>query len=319
MLETVNAESLRYFLKTFGYKNVAKLKKEEAYALTIEFLKKEDGISKVLKLLNLDGYKHLTKLLKSKNEGIKVKFDNGVCFLIGCLFAQHNDQDLLQLEKEMYEMIKDIDIKQYEKYAIVNQELEVLCELMKDLYGIVTIEDIIKTLKMKIRDCDFVDVDHVEALVKDRMIHMCEIKSYQKVKYLYYSWIDAEWFKDLFDRHEMIERKKISYKELMKYKDKKMIVNGKSKPLFQYLCKYTNPMEALKIEAEIILYAQAGILNNYLSELIATVQKVVPIYTEQQAMSIVKMIMDLHNDTVLWENNGFTPNELMKKELAKKA
>lgn len=91
-----------FFLKKFGYRNVDKLKKVEASKLVIQFIKEEQGIDKILKVMTLRDYKLLNKVMK--NNGILDKeYPPLDTLFLRCCLLMRGDK-YLKLDEELCQL-----------------------------------------------------------------------------------------------------------------------------------------------------------------------------------------------------------------------
>ena len=312
MFENVNADKLRLVLKLFGYKNVAKIKKEEALVIVNDLYKNKDAINEILKLMDLKAFKILKSLVNNNNSYKYTQWKSEYSFICNYLLADRSSENCICLEKEIYEKIKMFNLNDYQQTAIVNQELKMLCKIMVDTYGIVKVDDVIARLNEKFKDIAYVDDEHINKLLKTEFNNI-EMKSYKKVKYLYKNYIDAQWFKEISDRHEMIERKVISYKELISYQDVRNVTNNQSQLLYKIFIQFMNAQQARSLEEFVVDHLRVGYYNDVVQKILEEIIKYVPIRSEKDIKMFVDIIFKIYSDTIIWDNNGYSPIALRNK------
>ena len=91
MFENVNADKLRLVLKLFGYKNVAKIKKEEALVIVNDLYKNKDAINEILKLMDLKAFKILKSLVNNNNSYKYTQWKSEYSFICNYLFFDRSN------------------------------------------------------------------------------------------------------------------------------------------------------------------------------------------------------------------------------------
>ena len=239
-------------------------------------------------------------------------------YATGLIFIfEINNKTYISMSDAVFNVIKKIDLKQFQKNVEENTKVYNLVRAMVELYGLVPCSKLNyyyslyygngKELEAPTKTLFFDErADNIEIyLINDKMYFANWILRDRNLK---------KEMADIISRQEIIKRKPIKLEELLKYADYNYYEETEAKNKFKnYLKKEKISSdtieEIIKIISDINRYSDDNIkaLLEMLNEQEVDI-------TQENVQKILDFLADIYNNSRIWANNGWTPVELMKQE-----
>ena len=220
------------------------------------------------------------------------------------------------MSDDVYNTIKKIDLKKFEKIIDENTKVYNLIKAMIELYGVVSCGEMEDYYSLYYGNGENLDIPNNALYFCERCDNIVQIRTDHNLYFvnsiLYNEKLEPI-LDDIVNRQIEIKRKSIKIDELLKYLDSNYYEDNDSKRVFKkYLRKKGISDEEIE---EIILNISRmyRLGNTFIGATFGMLEDYGIEVTEDNVQEILNYLTDIYNNTRIWNNNGWTPIE-MKKE-----
>ncbi len=308
--EDLNDKARYYYIVGYGH-----MKKNELVDSIYENMTNVDKLILIVKRLFNIEYSFLRKLMNNNGTIVTSNISRkeySILESLGILYIYRKDNKFyVSLRKEVYALLKNIDINSYKKLVDCNTKMYELLKAMTELYGVVHIDDLYNMYDKYYGDAS----DAMDAMLFDVRGYMISYVYVDEELHFVNNVLVEDDFEDLIcsvvGRQKEIVRKNISFKELLKYGQDDYYEED------SYRIILRNQLIKLGLNKDVVDYVIYDIIMSFnLDEKVNETLSILEEYDleleELQMELIIDNLVAVHNNTGLWMNNGWTPAEIRK-------
>lgn len=320
LLDTLVVKDLKHIGELFLINRLSNKPKKELVNIIYNTLTNEDKLSEVIERFVDKEFNLLKELIVNKGtiQNNKISIEQyHFLYMLGIVFLFRRDNKFyISIPDDVYNTIKKIDLKKFEKIIDENTKVYNLIKAMIELYGVVSYGEIEYYYSLYYGNGEDLDIPNNTLYFCERCDNIVQIHTDHNL-YFINSILDNEKLEpilyDIVNRQIEIKRKSIKIDELLKYLDSNYYEDNDSKRVFKkYLRK--NGISDEEIEEIILNISRMYRLGNtFIGATFGMLEDYGIEVTEDNMQEILNYLTDIYNNTRIWNNNGWTPIE-MKKE-----
>lgn len=320
LLDTLVVKDLKHIGELFLINRLSNKPKKELVNIIYNVLTNEDKLSEVIERFIDKEFNLLKELLANKGtiQNNKISIEQyHFLYMLGIVFLFRRDNKFyISIPDDVYNTIKKIDLKKFEKIIDENTKVYNLIKAMIELYGVISYGEIEYYYSLYYGNGEYLDIPNNALYFCERCDNIVQIHTDHNL-YFVNSILDNEKLEpilnDIVNRQIEIKRKSIKIDELLKYLDCNYYEDNDSKRVFKkYLRK--NGISDEKIEEIILNISRMYRLGNtFIGATFGMLEDYGIEVTEDNMQEILNYLTDIYNNARIWNNNGWTPIE-MKKE-----
>lgn len=319
-LNQLTVKDLRNICDLFNLNNMSNKKKDILIEEVYHTLTNDKMLSMVIPRMIDKEFILLKRIIKNKGT-IK---DNTICeedyyylYTLGIItiYKKDNNQHI-SIADYIYNVIKNINLDKFDTIIEENSNVYYLLKAMLELYGVVSLEDLeeIYNKYYNINDKYNWDIPMNPFYFTSRLDRIESIKLKDRIYYVN-KILTTEYFEDILSNiinsHNKINRKDLSKQELLKYSDYSYYKETNSIKEFKHYLQDkvpTNKIDNIIINIINIFKLSPGNIEVAI--------KMLEVYNlkEKDNLIIKEYLTNIYDETILWQNNGWTTNELTTKE-----
>lgn len=320
LLNALTVKDLKHIGELFLINRLSNKPKKELVNIIYNTLINEDKLAEVIERFIDKEFILLKELLDNKgtiqNNKISVE-QYHFLYMLGIVFLfRRDDKFYVSMTDAVYNTIKKMDLKKFEKIVDENTRAYNLIKAMVELYGVVSYGEIDYYYSLYYGDGKELDIPSNALYFSDRLDNIVQIHTEHNLYFVNYI-LDNEKFEsildDIINRQRKIKRKPIKIGDLLKYLDNNYYEDNDSKRKFKKYLKKNGILDE-NIEEIILNISRMYRLGN---TLIGATFDMLDDYglevTEDNMQEILNYLTDIYNNTRIWNNNGWTPVEMRKE------
>ena len=319
LLNALVVKDLKHVGELFLINRLSNKPKKELVNIIYNTLINEDKLAEVIERFIDKEFNLLKELLNNKgtiqNNKISVE-QYHFLYMLGIVFLfRRDDKFYISMTDDVYNTIKKMDIKKFEKIVDENTRAYNLIKAMVELYGVVSYGEM-DYYSLYYGNGKELDIPSNALYFSDRLDNIVQIHTEHNLYFVNYI-LDNEKFvsilDDIINRQMEIKRKPIKIGDLLKYLDNNYYEDNDSKRKFKKYLKKNGILDE-NIEEIILNISRMYRLG---STFIGTTFDMLDDYglevTEDNMQEILNYLTDIYNNTRIWNNNGWTPIEMRKE------
>ena len=320
LLDTLAIKDLKNIGNLFLINRLSNKRKNELVDIIYNVLTDENKLSEVIKRFVDEEFDLLKNLMKNKGtiQDNYIKVENyHFLYMLGIIFIfRRNNKFYISITDEVYNALKKIDLKKFNKIIDENTKVYNLLKSMVELYGVVSYGDLIDSYCYYYSKDDFMDVPTNALFFCERIDYISLIHTDNNL-YFVSSILTLKKFEvtldDIVNRQLEIKRKPIKLNELLKYNNDYYYEETNSRKEFK---KY---LRENKIREDAIQSIMVNMINmfklghSFVEVMLEMLEDYGLNITENNIQGIINYLTDIYNNTRIWANNGWTPNEMIKE------
>lgn len=320
LLEALTVRDLKNIAGLFMINRLSNKPKKELVKIIYNALTDKDKLIEVIERF-VDKEFNLLKDLMSNKGTIQ---DNNISvevyhflYMIGMVFLfRRKNKFYISMTDDVYNVIKKIDLNRIQKIIDENSKVYYLVRSMVELYGVFPRSELNYYYSLYYGNGEELDAPNNALLFGERMdnISIIFVKNdmYFMNKILNHGDLESL-LDDIFSRQKSIKRKPIELEELLKYSDYDYYEENEEKNKFKkYLKKKNISSNVIEVIIKIISdLCRLG--NNFVPYSLEMLQDYGLEINEKNVQEVLDYLMDIYNNSRLWENNGWTPIEMRKE------
>ncbi len=320
LLNALVVKDLKHIGELFLINRLSNKPKRELVNIIYNTLTNEDKLSEVIERFIDKEFNLLKELLDNKGtiQNNKISMEQyHFLYMLGIVFLFRRDNKFyISMTDDVYNTIKKIDLKKFEKIIDENTKAYNLIKAMVELYGVVSYGEMDYYYSLYYGDGRELDIPNNALHFCDRCDNIVQIHTKHN-SYFVNSILDNEKFEpilnDIVSRQTKIKRKLIKIDDLLKYLDSNYYEDNASKRNFKkYLRK--NDISDEEIEEIILNISRMYKLGNtFIEATFGMLEDYGIKVTEDNIQEILNYLNDIYNNTRIWNNNGWTPIEMRKE------
>ncbi len=239
-------------------------------------------------------------------------------YATGLIFIfEINNKTYISMTDDVYNVIKKIDLKQFEKTVEENTKVYNLIRAMVELYGLVPCSELNYYYSLYYGNGKELEAP-TKTLFSGERIDNMEIYVINDKMYFAHGVLRDKNLKkeiiDIISRQKIIKRKPIKLEELLKYSDYNYYEETEAK------IKFKNYLKKEKVSSDTIeeIIKLISDMNRYCDDNIKPLLEMLNEQevgiTQENIQKILDFLADIYNNSRIWVNNGWTPVELMKED-----
>ena len=318
LLNSLVVKDLRFICDLFNLSAMSNKPKKELVEAVYEQLTTEEGLIKVIERFIDSEFDLFKKLLKNKG----IIQDNFVSintyhylYILGLVFLfKRENKFYISMTEDVFKIASNLDLDKFEPIIKDNSTTYWLLYSMINLYGVVSMDDLIDTYNQYYSKNEYSDIPLNALYVTERMdsiLHIYTEDNSYFIKDILNIDQFEETFLDIINRQKQIDRKKIELKKLLQYKD---ISYYESTASIEKFKKYLNTKSSVDIVEEIIrnIISIFKLGNVPIAIILDMLNDYNIKFNESEMQTILNYLMGIYNNTRIWPNNGWTPVEMRK-------
>lgn len=320
LLDALVVKDLKHIGELFLINRLSNKTKKELVNIIYNALTSEDKLSEVIERFIDKEFNLLKELLANKGtiQNNKISIEQyHFLYMLGIVFLFRRDNKFyISIPDGVYNTIKKIDLKKFEKIIDENTKVYNLIKAMIELYGVVSYGEIEYYYSLYYGNGEDLDIPNNALYFCERCDNIVQIHTDHNL-YFVNSILDNEKLEpildDIVNRQIEIKRKSIKIDELLKYLDSNYYEDNDSKRVFKkYLRK--NGISDEEIEEIILNISRMYRLGNtFIGATFGMLEDYGIEVTEDNMQEILNYLTDIYNNTRIWNNNGWTPIEMRKE------
>lgn len=320
LLDALVVKDLKHIGQLFLINRLSNKTKKELVNIIYNALTNEDKLSEVIERFIDKEFNLLKELLANKGtiQNNKISIEQyHFLYMLGIVFLFRRDNKFyISIPDGVYNTIKKIDLKKFEKIIDENTKVYNLIKAMIELYGVVSYGEIEYYYSLYYGNGEDLDIPNNALYFCERCDNIVQIHTDHNL-YFVNSILDNEKLEpildDIVNRQIEIKRKSIKIDELLKYLDSNYYEDNDSKRVFKkYLRK--NGISDEEIEEIILNISRMYRLGNtFIGATFGMLEDYGIEVTEDNMQEILNYLTDIYNNTRIWNNNGWTPIEMRKE------
>lgn len=320
LLDALVVKDLKHIGELFLINRLSNKPKKELVNIIYNALTNEDKLSEVIERFIDKEFNLLKELLANKGtiQNNKISIEQyHFLYMLGIVFLFRRDNKFyISIPDDVYNTIKKIDLKKFEKIIDENTKVYNLIKAMIELYGVVSYGEIEYYYSLYYGNGEDLDIPNNALYFCERCDNIVQIHTDHNL-YFVNSILDNEKLEpildDIVNRQIEIKRKSIKIDELLKYLDSNYYEDNDSKRVFKkYLRK--NGISDEEIEEIILNISRMYRLGNtFIGATFGMLEDYGIEVTEDNMQEILNYLTDIYNNTRIWNNNGWTPIEMRKE------
>lgn len=320
ILNALAGEDLKGIGKLFFVSGMSKRRKKELVNAIYNALTNKDKLSEVIERFVDKEFDLLKQLLDNKGtiQNNKVSMEQYYfLYALGLVFIFKRDNKFyISMTDDVYNVIKKIDLKRYEKIIDDNTKVHNLIQAMVELYGVVSRAELDYYYSLYYGNGEDLDMPNNALYFCKRSDGIVQIDVDRNLYFANSILENRELepiLEDIIGRQLEIKRKPIKIDDLLKYLDDNYYEENDSKNKFKkYLRK--KGISNKKIEEIILTISKMYRLGNkFIGGTINMLEDYGVEVTENNAQEILDYLIEIYNNTRVWTNNGWTPIEMRKE------
>lgn len=317
LLETLTVSDLKKIGGLFHVDRLSNKPKRELVKIVYSALTDKDKLTNLIERF-IDREFNLLKNLISNKGTIQ---DNNISmevyhflYIVGLVFLFRSENKFyISMTDDVYDIIKEIDLKRIQKIADENTKVYNLVRSMVELYGVFSYSHLDYYYSLYYGNGEDLDAPNNALLFCERAdnidIIYVDNNMYFIHKILQHRDLESILF-DIISRQESIRRKPVKLEELLKYSNYYYYEENK------YKIKFKKYLKNKKISPDIIeviikiISDMYRLGNDSIGLSIEVLQDYGVNVTEKNVREILNYLMEIYNNSRIWTNNGWTPIEM---------
>lgn len=311
-LNQLKVKDLRKICKSFNLNNTSNKKKEQLIEEVYQCLTNEKKLSMVIARMIDKEFNLLKTIIKNKNN-ITYTEDYYYLYELGIIAISEKDNNkYIKISDALYNTIKNINLDKFNKIIEENTNIYYLLKSMLELYGVVSQEDLEELYNKYYNKTTYYNwnlpmnpfyfasrLDRIESIkIKGRIYYVNKI-------------LTTEYFEDILaniiENHNKINRKYFSKQELLNYSDYSYYKETSSIKEFKH---YLND-KGLSNKIDNIIINIINIFKLSPGNIEVAIKMLEEYNLKEIDNTVIKdYLTNIYDETILWQNNGWTTNEL---------
>ncbi len=215
--------------------------------------------------------------------------------------------------KASYDVIKKIDLESLQKKVEDNTKLYDLVRAMVELYGVVSKEDVEYCYNFYYGNGNNLDVPFDFLLPHNRDDNICILSKKDNLYFIHKDLNEEslDIINNIIEKHEYINRKPIKLKDLLKYSNDDYYERTEAKnKLKKYLKKQNIKPEIIEIIIKILSRIYRMSDRSEIEDSVKVLHDFRVEVNKKNIQEIIGYLTEIYDNTRVWENNGWTFNEM---------
>lgn len=320
LLNVLVVKDLKHIGELFLVNRLSNKPRKELVNIIYNTLTNEDKLSEVIERFIDKEFNLLKELLDNKGtiQNNKISIEQyHFLYMLGIVFLFRRDNKFyISMSDDVYNTIKKIDLKKFEKIINENTRAYNLIKAMIELYGVISYGEMNYYYSLYYGNGEDLDIPNNALYFCDRCDNIMQIHTEHNLYFVNSIFNNKKLepiFNDIVNRQIEIKRKPIKIDDLLKYLDDNYYEDNDSKRNFKkYLKKHGISDEEIE---EIILNISKmyRLGNTFIGATFGMLEDYGIEVTEDNMQEILNYLTDIYNNTRIWNNNGWTPIEMRKE------
>jgi hypothetical protein len=318
-LNSLTLEDLKNIGNLLLINRLSAKSKKQTVDIIYNALTDKDKLAEIMERFIDKEYNLLQELMKNKgtiqNNNISIE-EYGFLNALGIiLLFQRNNNIYISITDDIYNVLKEMNLNSFKETIEKNTKVYNLTRSMVELYGVVSYQELVLAYNQYYGHNKDFDIP-TDALIFSARLDNISIFDTQDNLYFVNKILDNKELETILDsikeNREKIKRKPIELDELLKHGNYDYYEDNSSiKKFKKYLKKY-NISDNLIEDIIKTISNMYRLGYDFIGLTFTMLQEYGLEVSETNMQEILNYLIEIYNNTILWANNGWTPNELGK-------
>ncbi len=317
LLTALTIRDLKYIGDLLLVNKLSNKPKKELVKIIYNALTDKDKLTDLIERLIDKEFNLLKRIISNKgtiqDNNINIE-EYHFLYMIGIVFLfRIGNKFYISMTDDIYNVIKKIELNKFQEIVDENSKIYYLARSMVELYGVVSYNDLNYYYSLYYNKDKKVNVQDNTLFFCERADNIDRIDTDENV-YFVHKLLNHDDLESLLDnivsRQKNIKKKPIKLEKLLKYSNYDYYEETESKNKFK---KYLNGKNIPSDIIETIIKKISDMYrlgNSFVGASLEMLQYYGLEVTEKNAQEILNYLMEIYNNSIVWENNGWTPIEM---------